>query len=47
MRYDTIDRDLVARDRHVSSQAQQRAWIWDYDAEHEASAAMAARVEYP
>jgi salicylate hydroxylase len=47
MRYDTTDRDLVARDRHVSSQAQQRAWIWDYDAEHEASAAMAARVEYP
>jgi salicylate hydroxylase len=38
MRYDTADGDRRARDTHVSSQPMQRAWIWDYDAEAEASA---------
>jgi 2-polyprenyl-6-methoxyphenol hydroxylase-like FAD-dependent oxidoreductase len=43
MRYDTSDGDRTTRDRHVSTQPQQRAWIWDYDAEAEATRAMVAR----
>ena len=42
MRYDTSDGDRTTRDRHVSTQPQQRAWIWDYDAEAEATRAMVA-----
>jgi salicylate hydroxylase len=35
--------DLETRDRLLSNQAVDRAWIWNYDAEAEAAAAMAAR----
>ena len=35
--------DLASRDRQISTQAEERAWIWTYDAEAEAAAAMAAR----
>ena len=40
MRYDTSGGDRESRDRHVATQPQQRAWIWDHDAEAEASRAM-------
>ena len=35
--------DLATRDRQLSNQAVDRAWIWSYDAEAEAAAAMATR----
>ena len=35
--------DLDTRDRQLSQQAVDRAWIWSYDAEAEAAAAVAAR----
>jgi salicylate hydroxylase len=34
--------DLDARDRQLSSQALDRAWLWNYDAEAEAAAALAS-----
>jgi salicylate hydroxylase len=42
--YSTLDGDFFSRDRHVGSQAEERAWIWDYDAEATAASAMAARA---
>jgi salicylate hydroxylase len=42
-RYDSVTTDLGGRDRQLAHQAQERAWIWDCDAEVEAAAAMAAR----
>jgi salicylate hydroxylase len=41
-RYDSATRDLNARDRQLANQAKERAWIWSYDAESEAAAALAA-----
>jgi hypothetical protein len=38
-RYDGATSDLGSRDRQLADQAQERAWIWDYDAEVEAAAA--------
>ena len=40
-RYDASGSDLAKRDRQLSAQAQERAWIWDYDAEVEAMRALA------
>jgi salicylate hydroxylase len=37
--YEAAKGDLGARDGQLATQAQQRAWIWNYDAEAEASAA--------
>jgi salicylate hydroxylase len=37
VRYSASDGDLVARDRQLAAQAQERAWIWNYDAEIEAA----------
>jgi salicylate hydroxylase len=34
--------NLDARDRQLSNQAQDRAWVWNYDAEAEAEAAIGA-----
>jgi salicylate hydroxylase len=41
-RYDSATRDLNARDRQLSDQWKERAWIWSNDAESQAAAAMAA-----
>ena len=41
-RYDAAGGDLGARDRQLRQQAQERAWIWNYDAWREAAAAAAA-----
>lgn len=41
-RYDAAGGDLGARDRALSAQYQERAWIWNYDAEAEATVAAAA-----
>jgi salicylate hydroxylase len=41
-RYDSATRDLNARDRQLADQSKERAWIWRYDAEAEAAAAMDA-----
>jgi salicylate hydroxylase len=41
-RYDA-ERHLADRDRMLAAQVQERAWIWDYDAEFEASRALAMR----
>jgi salicylate hydroxylase len=41
-RYDASSSDLSARDRALASQVQERAWIWNYDAEVEASTAAAS-----
>lgn len=38
-RYGASD-NLDSRDRQISNQAEERAWIWSYDAEAEATAAM-------
>jgi salicylate hydroxylase len=38
-RYDAASADLSARDRQLSNQARDRAWMWDCDAEAEAAAA--------
>jgi 2-polyprenyl-6-methoxyphenol hydroxylase-like FAD-dependent oxidoreductase len=35
-RYDSAQRDVSNRDRELSNQARDRAWMWDYDAEAEA-----------
>jgi len=35
-RYDAAGDDLTDRDRQLSTQPQERAWIWNYDAEAEA-----------
>lgn len=40
-RYDASGSDLAKRDRQLSAQAQERAWIWNYDAEVEAMRALA------
>ena len=34
--------DLVVRDRQLAALAQERAWIWNYDAETEASTIVAS-----
>jgi salicylate hydroxylase len=39
-RYDASGGDLTDRDRQLSTQPQERAWIWNYDAELEASRAL-------
>jgi salicylate hydroxylase len=41
-RYDASGGDLSARDRQLAAQSQERAYIWNYDAEAEASAAAAS-----
>jgi salicylate hydroxylase len=41
-RYDSETGDLADRDRQLSNQADERAWIWDSDAEVEATAALGA-----
>jgi salicylate hydroxylase len=41
-RYDGASNDLGARDQQLAAQAQERAWIWNYDAGLEAAAAAAA-----
>ena len=40
-RYEAAN-DLDTRDRQIGNQAMDRAWVWSYDAEAEAAAAMAA-----
>ena len=40
-RYDSAVGDLALRDREMGRQASDRAWIWDYDAEAEATKALA------
>src|SRR5262245_46573698 len=40
-RYDAARDDLGTRDQHLAAQAQERAWIWNYDAGREAAAAAA------
>jgi salicylate hydroxylase len=42
-RYDSAVGDLALRDREMGRQASDRAWIWDHDAEAEATAALAGR----
>ena len=39
-RYDATGSDLADRDRQLSAQPQERAWIWNYDAELEAMRAI-------
>src|SRR5262245_17365193 len=39
-RYDAAGDDLADRDRQLSTQPQERAWIWNYDAEGEAMRAL-------
>ena len=41
-RYDASGSDLGARDRQLAAQPQERAWVWNYDAEVEASTAIAS-----
>jgi salicylate hydroxylase len=41
-RYDASSRNLSERNRQLSIQVQERAWIWDYDAELEACKATAS-----
>jgi salicylate hydroxylase len=41
-RYGASGGDLAARDRHLAAQPQERAWVWNYDAEVEASTAVAS-----
>jgi salicylate hydroxylase len=41
-RYEASKTDLSVRDRQLSNQARDRAWMWDCDAEAEAAAALAA-----
>jgi salicylate hydroxylase len=40
-RYEASD-NLDSRDRQISNQAAERAWVWSYDAEAEAASAMAS-----
>ncbi|HEY3058477.1 MAG TPA: FAD-dependent monooxygenase [Chloroflexota bacterium] len=39
VRYDAASADVAARDRQLANQAEERAWIWNYDAHAEAEAA--------
>ena len=39
-RFDASGSDLADRDRQLAGQLQERAWIWTYDAEKEASSAV-------
>jgi salicylate hydroxylase len=39
-RYEASSSDLSDRDRELSNQARDRAWMWDCDAEAEAAAAI-------
>jgi salicylate hydroxylase len=41
-RYDASGGDMGARDRQLAEQPQERAWVWNYDAEVEASTAVAS-----
>ena len=41
-RYEAAKGDLAERDRKLAAQRQDRAWIWNYDAEAEAEKAAAA-----
>jgi salicylate hydroxylase len=41
-RYDASGGNLAARDRQLAALPQERAWIWNYDAEEEASTAAAS-----
>jgi salicylate hydroxylase len=41
-RYDASGGDLIARDQQLAAQAHERAWIWNYDAEIEASTVVAS-----
>jgi len=41
-RYDASGSDLGARDRQLAAQPQERAWVWNYDAEIEASTVVAS-----
>jgi len=41
-RYDASGSDLSIRNRHLAAQPQERAWMWNYDAESEAVAAAAS-----
>jgi salicylate hydroxylase len=41
-RYEASSGDLRVRDRELGKQAEERAWIWNYDAEAEASRAVAS-----
>jgi salicylate hydroxylase len=41
-RYDASGSDLGARDRQLAAQQQERAWIWNYDAEGQAARAAAS-----
>ena len=44
-RYDAFDRDLAERDRQLAAQPQERAWIWNHDAELEALRAVRFRYD--
>ena len=41
--YDASDSDLSARDRALSNQARDRSWMWDFDAEADATALVECR----
>jgi salicylate hydroxylase len=41
-RFDASGNDLDARDQQLAAQLQERAWVWNYDAEMEASTAVAS-----
>jgi salicylate hydroxylase len=41
-RYDAASGDLQARDRRLDAQRQERAWVWNYDADGEAVVAAAS-----
>jgi salicylate hydroxylase len=41
-RYDASTADLDERDRQLSNQARDRAWMWEADAEADALAALSA-----
>jgi salicylate hydroxylase len=45
-RYNFARADVSGRDRELSNQARDRAWMWDYDAEAEAARAIAATRSY-
>ncbi|HEY1297920.1 MAG TPA: FAD-dependent monooxygenase [Chloroflexota bacterium] len=45
VRYDASNPDLRDRDRQLSNQARDRAWMWDADAEAEAMAAIASSYD--
>jgi salicylate hydroxylase len=41
-RYDASGSDLAWRDKALAAQPQERAWVWNYDAEREALAVAAS-----